>query len=280
MVGWFGLVSKLLDFTLDKLVGKKLELAMDDKRKAARVFLGMYHALRDLEVLSMEILSEIEVMIREDDPSVSAEWLRNVSLALEGRSELFLDSSYGIRDVLSVIDPALANAVAELEAGKSSFLIMASHGIEPEFEENMVTAVKYTYPKAGVDDFDLEAHYKWYAEHYPLSNSSPVNWPSWALHGFIQRDEVCEDRLVLRDPHSMQRFAALVQHQLRSLSATRDALGAFISERFTLEDLLAVGKVVSAYDPVHSTVRMSEATSIAPGRWRTGQGGIEDVPSV
>lgn len=50
VLAWAGFIGKLLQFCVEKLVGKKLELALDQKRRSAAAFLRMYKSLQGVGI--------------------------------------------------------------------------------------------------------------------------------------------------------------------------------------------------------------------------------------
>ncbi|MGO9211163.1 MAG: hypothetical protein ACLPXM_15265 [Terriglobales bacterium] len=271
LLGWGGLIGRMISFTLEKLAGKKIDLAMDDRRKAARMFLRLYHAVSDLEVLSNEIIVELQAMSAEDNPTVSGEWLRDISIAIDETSERFLEATQKLREILEIFDPVLAITVSGLEAHKFSFLIIAANGFEPITEEQGITAITYTRPSDQLAAFDLMDDYNWFAKRYPLDYTKPIEWPSGVTLSFLQESDIEEDHFKLNDPDSMLRLAGLLGHHSQALTAARLSLASFLRERFTLEDLLAVQKPISQFDRIHAMNRMSDAVAVSYNRWFAGK---------
>src|SRR6266481_1741235 len=116
MIGWINLLGRMVVFVVEKLATKKIDLLLDERRKAARQFLRLYHALADLEILTAELIVELRAMVDENDSGVSKEWLTNVATAVDETSQRFLEATLGLHDVLEIFDPALAATVSGLEA--------------------------------------------------------------------------------------------------------------------------------------------------------------------
>ena len=161
---------------------------MDDRRKAARQLMGLF-CICDLEVLCKELIVELCEMTESVDPSVLAEWLSNISIAVDETSERFLEATQGLIDVLTIFDPVLAQAVSGLEPHKFSFLLIAANGFQPQLE-NGAQAVKYTSPGPREDELDLAKTYQWYADHTPLDYSAPIEWPNDVLMNFVDESDL------------------------------------------------------------------------------------------
>lgn len=261
MVGWIDLIGRFISFMLEKLAGRKIDLSFDERRKAARQFLRLYHAVSDLEVVTKELIVELRDMAEANDPTVPAEWLREVSIAVDETSQRFLEATQGLCEVLEIFDPVLALSVGSLEAHKFSFLLMAAQGFEP-VERGEAMEVKYTQPGRQESELDLAKTYEWYAERYPLDVSKPLEWPDEVLLSFLSDDGLQHDRLTLSQPESMIRLANLLDKHLRSLSTAREGLAALLRARFNLEDLLAVQEPVNTFDRTHVMYRMSDAVRV------------------
>jgi hypothetical protein len=271
MVGWTGIIGKAIKFILEKIAGKKLDLALDDRRKAARQFYRLYLAVSDLEVLCKELIVELREMTEVGDPSVSAEWLRDISIAIDETSERFLEATLGLTEVLRIFDPLLAQAVSGLEAHKFSFLLIAANGFEPQLENSQIRTIKYTSPGPRESELDFAGTYQWYADHEPLDYSRPIEWPNDVLMNFANENDLAEDRLALAEPESMNRLADLLEKHIESLSAAREGLAGFLRQNFKMEDLLAVQEPIIGFDRIHSNRRMSDAVRVSYLRYFAGR---------
>ena len=216
-------------------------------------------------------MAELRDMNQMSDRTSAREWLYEVSIAVDETTQRFLESTQGLRSVLEIFDPVLATTVAGLEANKFSFLLLAAQGFE-RLENHESPEIKYTYPGDRAERFDLAQTYQWYSDRYPLDPTQPTEWPDDVLLSFVAANpDIGSDRLVLSEPDSLLRLAGLVEEHLRSLSAARESLAAFLRERFNLEDLLALQTPVSRYDRIHAMRRMSNAVSTSYVRWFAGK---------
>jgi hypothetical protein len=270
VIGWIGLIGRAIAFALEKIAGKKIELTMDQRRKAARIFLRLYHAVLDLELLSKELMVELRAMANETDPEISGEWLRNISYAIDETSERFLEATQGIRDVLIIFDPVLARTLSSLEASKFSFLIIAAQGFKPVIsDQGKFIEATYTLPPNDLDSFSLIDYYNWYAddlERYP--NIS--DWPRGTIDGFLA-DDIQQGVFRLKEPESAFLLASLLEQHVKNLAEARELLAQFMRTRFTFEDLLALKEPISRFDRVHAMHRMSDSLSVPYVRWFAGR---------
>ncbi|MGC2530360.1 MAG: hypothetical protein WA639_21645 [Candidatus Acidiferrum sp.] len=267
MVGWIEYIGRLINFAVQKIAGNKIDLSMDDRRRAARKFLTLYHAVSDLEVLSQEVMIELRAMTQEEDPAISREWLRETSNTIDETSQRFLEATHGLFETLKIFDPILASTVSGLEASKFSFLLVAVHGFERTGDDNEV--IQYTQPSDEANSFDLAENYKWYAEND--TRSGPIEWPERVALSFVDMDDTKSDRLNLRDPASMTRLADLIELHIQSLSAARESLAKFLRENFKFEDVLALQRPISQFDRTHVMHRMSDSVGIPYMRMFAGK---------
>jgi hypothetical protein len=267
VVGWIEYIGRLINFAVQKITNKKIDLNMDERRRAARKFLALYQAVSDLELLCQELVIEVRAMSEEQDPTVSRDWLREASCAIDETSQRFLEATQGLFETLQIFDPVLASTVSGLEANKFSFLMIAVRGFERPAAENEVAV--YTQPSDQANSIDLAENYKWYSEN--AIGSGPVEWPDGVALSFIDNEDTKSDRLNLHDPASMDRLAATIEQHLRSLSAAREGLAKFLRENSKFEDLLALQRPISQFDRIRVMNRMSESVGIAYTRMFAGK---------
>lgn len=269
MIGWTELIGRFISFMVEKLAGKQIDLTMDDRRKAARQFFSLYHSVTDLETLTRELVIELREVSQLSDPAVTKQWLRDVAFTVDETSQRFLESTQGLRRVLEIFDPVLAITLSGLEASKFSFLLEAAVGFSAA-GDNESQEIEYTYPGEKVGQRSLAQSYQWHFFH-PFDPTKQVEWPEGALLDFIEPTAIESDQIRLKDPDSLLRLAALLEKHLQSLSDARTALGDFLRQRFSLEDLLARQMPVAKFDGLHAMHRMSDAACTAHIRWFAGQ---------
>lgn len=265
------MIAKVCSFTFERLAGKKIDLTLDQRRRAARQLLSLYHALGDLELLTKELIVELQDIAEARDPTVSGEWLRDVSIAVDETSQRFLEATLGLSNTIEIFDPVLALAVGALEAHKFSFLLIAAQGFERVVENGEITGINYTWPGGRANELDLDKTYQWYADRYPIDYSRPVEWPEDVLLSFVNEDDYEQERLNLKNPESVDRLAALLRGHLGALSNARERMAAFLRDRFSFEDVLAVQQPVKESDRIHVMHRMSNASRVPYTRLFAGK---------
>lgn len=92
-----GLIGKLVEFLAIKLVGRKIDLALDDKRRACRAFTELYYCVDRLEEITSIFLDQIDIFLNETDNATTngnAYWVinefHNQSYSIEAVSRRFL----------------------------------------------------------------------------------------------------------------------------------------------------------------------------------------------
>lgn len=270
MITWSDLIARLINFMLEKVLGKQIELTMDDRRKAARQFLSLYHSVSDLEVLSKEIVAEMRYMSTANDPTIISEWLDNISCTVDETSQRFLESTQGLRSVLQIFDPVLADTLSALEANKFSFLLEAATGFKAHKDKES-QEIEYTYPVVKPGEEVLVQSYEWHSNHFPIDTTRPIEWPDGVLLNFVDPDDVKTGRVRLKDPDSVLQFANLLEQHAQCLADARTALADFLRQRFNIEDLLALKMPATTFDRIHAMHRTSDAVGISYLRWFGGQ---------
>jgi hypothetical protein len=267
VIGWIDYIGRLISFAVQEISGKKIDLSMDERRRAARKFLALYHVVSDLELLCQELVIELRAMSQEQDPTVCRDWLHEASDTIDETSQRFLEATHGLLETLKIFDPVLVSAVSGLEASKFSFLMIAVRGFERLGDHGEV--VEYTQPSDRANSIDLAANYKWYVEHD--LGSGPIEWPDEVALSFIDEEDTKSDRVSLREPASMNRLADLIEQHLQSLSAAREGLAQYLRENSKFEDLLALQRPVSKFDRLRVMHRMSDSVGIAYTRMFAGK---------
>jgi hypothetical protein len=242
MVTWSGFIAKVVELLISKVVGKKIDLALDDRKKAARTFLRLHHLLNELEAITREIRSNIDNPNR-DYPRMRGAWIHEIDERVANLSNDFFRLSDDLDMVLSFFDPVLQKALANLAYSKFSLLVCASHGWHSAAVDLPKSIeVTYTYPDERLMSIDLEFHYQWL-----LQNKEPkldsLDWPQSVLIG-IEQDEMIREDSIPCDPGESRliRIAELrrvLDIHLTLLTEANAALRAFIGKTFRIEDVLA-----------------------------------------
>src|SRR5688500_14602897 len=113
MLTGLGLVGKLVEFLATKLIGRKIDLSLDDRRRACRAFTELYHCVDRLEEITSIFLNELELLQGGSAYDIINEY-HNQSHSIESVSRRFLEIKAELGWALEVFDPTLAAALEQL----------------------------------------------------------------------------------------------------------------------------------------------------------------------
>lgn len=122
MLTWMGFVGKLIELILNKVVGKKLDLTLDEKKKAAKAFFRFHEAVVELEIILDHFLSYIESFVQGRNSNIHRVHLDSATRNLESASSEFLSSLKELGKVLYFFDRNLAALFAYINYSKRGVL--------------------------------------------------------------------------------------------------------------------------------------------------------------
>lgn len=263
MLAWTGFIGKLIQFCVEKLIGKKIELALDQKKRAAVAFLRMYNSLQALESVCSEFLRGALPVVRGEKARLRGPWLRSLSEQTDKASADLLASVADLLGVIQIFDPALALMFGEIRQGKfiflalsSGFAQMTSH-LELNDDATAVKNLTYTAPSDELDAIDLEGIYsiaqQWGDRPFVQRDWEPdfidgklvlknvaTEWPKDSLMNLLE-GRIVKRILLPNDVPQLKRLYDLTEQHLAVLTKTRETLRSFVADRFSIEDLLYVG---------------------------------------
>lgn len=243
MISWIGVLGKMVGFMATKLAGKKVDLLIDDRRKAARSFMKLYQSMVNLLDISNHLINELAPIKENERGLIQRYHLYFVSRAIDANSWIFLDSVRGLGAAIEMYDPVLAAELVQLSDYKASFLLTASKsfrviedldGLEPEF-------IVLTSPAKRFFEMDLETFY----EHLSTRKgqlydpSKKLEWPENFLMGFCIDDGDTRTQVItLNDrPGILQMLATLEEHTAVLASGT-EHLREFITKHYKPEEIV------------------------------------------
>lgn len=181
MLGWTGFIGGLLEFMIKRLLGRTMDLALNDSRRACSAF---WHLHTSVAKLHRDTASFVAALGRVADGSQSRLYTREIRRAvteIEGHSREFLDVARELIDALSIYDKKLATFVGGVAAMKRGVI---KHGLftalssSMEFELDWGPAdpvrplrkITYSEPDRQVDSAEFQAAFDQY-----LSTLHPVS---------------------------------------------------------------------------------------------------------
>jgi len=240
VITWAGFIGKLLELMATKLLGKKVDLFLDDKKKAGSYFVRLYVAVSELEKALSVLLDGIEDLLDGKEEALPSYWLQDLSSKIDVASKQFLESVDDLSTILEIYDPVLSRTVSHLGHHKFSFLYAASEAFRiEEDEKHNVTLIKYERPNDELMRIDFEKAYEWDKANFNVHTFDEIEWPNNILMGYFG-DEVVEGQFKPDDRVKIKEFYDVMKAHLSILSGAREELRKFIESNFSIEDVLHV----------------------------------------
>lgn len=251
MFPWSAFVGKLVDFLLSKLVGKQVELALDDRKRAAKAFLRFYDAIVQLELLGTSFINEVRPFLEGQKPRLYQAAFTALAKEADQESTEFLVALKQLHLIIDLYDPDLACVLVGVRAVKQGIVISSfTQCMRFGFAQNSdsVFALSYTAPSKRL----LEENFRETLESSLLiarellaSNRRVVSpWADWPKDLLFEAIENNFEYGVIEANRidQVRSLCDLLETSLPLLSQAKAKLRTFIQEKFTLEDLLYASK--------------------------------------
>lgn len=237
MITGEGLIGKLALFIGEKLIGHKLMLSLDEKKRACRAFVELYYCLDRLEELNNRLVQSLgyrEILIGD---------LQLITPAIDTVSNRFLEIGGELYFALHLIDPTLAKTVGQICASKGSFLHMLSNSIISDVP-NTAAEIDYFEPDQRILSIDMDAFGQWVetASAASIFERDRLQWPQNLLWYGEFEEGFHPAKLVLNDSESLMRLRSILLQHGQHLSQARDSIRQLVAKNFTIEDVLYVSK--------------------------------------
>jgi hypothetical protein len=240
VLGWLGFIGKLFQFCLEKVIGKKIDLAQDQRKRSATAFLRLYNSLQSLENLCATFLHIARPVVVGERKRLRNESFRVLSQEADRASEEFLASAKDLIGALQIFDPTLALMLGQVQHGKFTFLA-ASSGFEKILSpldsranhKGVLEQVTYTGPSADLEAIDFEGLYQtiegcgdgpWQRDWHPELISGelvikrvPTEWPKDSLLNLLE-GRIVDHVLLPTDIEQIKALSDLTERHLAVLS--------------------------------------------------------------
>jgi hypothetical protein len=247
MLTWVGFVGQLLDFVLAKIVGRHVDLALDERKRATRAFLDLYEAVDDVVDLAETFLTRLQPVVDGEKSRVFVAWLEPIADKLDGASRSFLQALIKVERVIAIYDRSLLLMLSNVRQSKSAILTGMSHFLADQMQFRItmsgkrLQAIEYTVPTSDAMHADFEETYRALEQQGNTWRDAPEQWPVHALAAFV-RERTRTGSVTPTDVEAITALHKTIAEYLPVLAGARDHLGQFMRERFTLEDLLYVSR--------------------------------------
>lgn len=245
MLIWQGVIGKMIGFMASKLAGKRLDLALDEKKKAAKAFVKLYFAMQQLEEITARLIEDLEEIQNGKEFYIRGGTLLSISQMIDANTWVFLDGVEDLGEVIDLYDPVLSAELVQLSTYKASFLMHASETFKVE-EDPTSHHVLITYSKPA-DKFltiDFDETYEWLKAREHLYDVRDVfEWPqNFVVRYCIEEGDLETSVVRLDDAHAVMKFYGMLKQHSAALSTGKERLRSLIISQFKPEDILYVSQ--------------------------------------
>jgi len=245
MFVWVGLIGKLVELILSKIVGKRLDLKLDERKRAAKAFLEFHEALAKLEMVAHDFLRAVHPAVVGEKPRLYRAPFDAIARDADAASRAFVDSFRALHQVIRIYDPKLALLLAGISHFKRGMLT-SSFTEKMKFEllpnPDSVFSVKYSAPSERLMKASLEDSYEAVSQSADQlkADESRVwlrEWPKDILLSLVE-ENLIESSIPDNRIAEITAFYEIVAKYAPLLTHAREQLARFLREKFTIEDLL------------------------------------------
>jgi hypothetical protein len=122
MLAALGLVGKAVELLVSTVAKKKLELALDDKKRAAKAFVRLHESILELERIGEGFLGYIDRAKHRSNPKIYEDHLDDCIKSLKAASIEFVAAMRQVTPVLSLYSPELETMLGAVAVGKRGAL--------------------------------------------------------------------------------------------------------------------------------------------------------------
>lgn len=237
-----GLLGKLVMFVAEKLVGHKLALSLDERKRACRAFAELYYCLDRLEEINSRWIELLSLGMADGGLLIGdLQCLVPSTSTVSGR---LLEIRGELHFAIELLDPALARTVRQLYAAKGGLLSLLALGLDVESCHHSAKSVTYLSPNPKILRLDMVEFDNWVKQHASSAGyqSNQLEWPQNLLwFGEIEQG-FADATLELANPESLSRLRNVLVEHGQVLAAAREKLREFVVARFSVEDVLYVSR--------------------------------------
>lgn len=261
MISWIGFIGDLTSFIMEKVKDKKPEISLEQKKQIGRKFYDYYESIERLEMLTIEFFKFISPVVDGKKSRLYSNWTNGLDRKFQIESENFRNRFNEIRPILSYYEPNLHLMFSRFQSLKEirlSYLSLkkteALNKMRFEFnmENSTLKSLEYTIPsdeligvdfqkifdKFGVIEIDRLENLRYMAniikENDFLNNfEKPYDAISGLIEGKYEPEIVNPSEV-----EKIKQLNDLLKKKLKIYSISRQALREFITNNFSLGDLL------------------------------------------
>ena len=258
MLTLMGLIGKIVDFILSKIVGRQIDLALDEKRRAAKAFVRFHESLDRLTNVLDRFLGYTQSFLEGRNFHLRYSSIGGVFESAKSASKEFLESLEQLDPVLSLYDPALSVMLGKAGRLKGPLVNNVYAFFSDSIGENKYSDAKPAFSYEKVEEYfcslevsmpndqaveqDWELWYKLVQQ--GIQESRLGN--RWAIEGSMtafadfMRDNLETIRIEPTDVAKLSRLHSMLKEHRQLLSDSAEGLRKFIENNFSISDVLSV----------------------------------------
>jgi len=256
MLTSLALIGKVIEFLLTRIAGKKVDLSLDEKKRAAKAFVRLHEAILSLELILDNFLIYIEgFRVGRNSKIYEVHIKQRVLRNLEPASREFVDSLKQLTPVLSIYDPVLHHLLGEIYVLKlhllTNFYYIVRQSLEDpkNYESSLTKPIFFNISESDKRFCSLE---------FSMPTDELLEMDLAYLQQKLNEKLLVEDQylellqIVRQNMETVQityvqvdKLVALLpklKEHRDNLDSARESLRKFIQDNFSLSDVLYVTK--------------------------------------
>lgn len=258
MTGAAGFVATLAEFIVRKMLDRKIELALDEKKQAARAFLDLYESLSCLERALTDFEHQIHNVVCGNADRLYAVPVQECLRGIQDGTNLFIKSLRRLEHVIEIFDPSLGDMLfgirdfkirsfgaldvpTELElkliwGNPESVFVIEVHEASTGIGADLSKLLGQIYDRAPF--FEKKFQEERNSLFQKKARGSIVSEDTRFLRSEFLRQPISTREIPSNDKEQLKDLLVNVRDHISSLSSSRNYLAEFIRHKFSLEDLL------------------------------------------
>ena len=232
-----GLLSKFVELVATKFIGKRLDLALDEKRRACYSFVELLFVLQGFASITKGFVAELEKSNFE--PWVTINLMCKNGRSIQALTTRFFELHEDLWLTLNVIDPTLAEVFDRVHSFKGSIFYAIAESITIPEEEPRNQSILYRRPAEPLLAIDMDAYYRTLESFQGDKWDAPWIWPSELIE--LPDYEAAFPSIQFRtdDKEKLVSFSQHLKRQAELLDTAIEKLRAVIKGNFTLDEVLS-----------------------------------------
>jgi hypothetical protein len=232
-----GLLSKFVELVTTKLIGKRLDLALDEKRRACYSFVELFFVLQGFAVITKAFVAELEASNFESWVTINL--MCKNGQTIKALTTRFFDLHEDLSLTLDVLDPTLAEVFDRVHSFKGSIFYAIAESITIPVEEPRNQSILYRRPAEPLLAIDMDAYYQTLESFQGDKWDAPWIWPSELTELPDYEAAFPSIQFKTGDKERLIAFTHDLRRQAQLLDTAIEKLRALIKDNFTLDEVLS-----------------------------------------